>query len=89
MSDNICYRDAYAREVEADVVAVDPEANAVLLDRTVFYPGGGGQPADAGTLESASGGSWVVTGAKKRGDDIWHMLDGELPAAGTHVTALL
>ena len=89
MSDNICYRDAYAREVEADVVAVDPEANAVLLDRTVFYPGGGGQPADAGTLESASGGSWVVTGTKKQGDDIWHMLDGELPAAGTHVTALL
>jgi misacylated tRNA(Ala) deacylase len=89
VSDNICYRDAYAREVEADVVAVDPEANAVLLDRTVFYPGGGGQPADAGTLESASGGSWAVIGAKKRGDDIWHMLDGELPAAGTHVTALL
>jgi misacylated tRNA(Ala) deacylase len=70
-------------------VAVDPEANAVLLDRTVFYPGGGGQPADAGTLESASGGSWVVTGTRKQGDDIWHMLDGELPAAGTHVTALL
>ena len=89
MSDDICYRDAYAREVEADVVAVDPEANAVLLDRTVFYPGGGGQPADAGTLESASGGSWVVTGTRKQGDDIWHMLDGELPAAGTHVTALL
>jgi misacylated tRNA(Ala) deacylase len=89
VSDNICYRDAYAREVEADVVAVGPEANAVLLDRTVFYPGGGGQPADAGTLESASGGSWVVTGTKKQGDDIWHMLDGELPAAGTHVTALL
>jgi len=89
VSDNICYRDAYAREVEADVVAVDPEANAVLLDRTVFYPGGGGQPADAGTLESASGGSWVVTGTKKQGDDIWHMLDDELPTAGTHVTALL
>ena len=89
MSDNICYRDAYAREVQADVVAVDPEANAVLLDRTVFYPGGGGQPADAGKLEGASGGSWAVTGAKKRDDDIWHTVEGEPPEAGTRVTARL
>ena len=45
MSDNLCYRDAYARETQAQVLAVDPESGAVLLDRTVFYPGGGGQPA--------------------------------------------
>jgi len=89
VSDNICYRDAYAREVEAEVLAVDHEANAVLLDRTVFYPGGGGQPADAGTLEGVSGRSWAVTGAKKRGDDIWHSVEGEPPSAGTRVTARL
>jgi misacylated tRNA(Ala) deacylase len=91
VSDNICYRDAYAREIEAEVVAVDPESSAVLLDRTVFYPGGGGQPADAGTLEGVSGGSWHVTGARKRDEDIWHTLDSETepPVAGTRVTARL
>jgi misacylated tRNA(Ala) deacylase len=87
VSDNLCYRDAYAREVDAVVSEVDGEANAVLLDRSVFYPGGGGQPADEGTLEGASGGSWRVTGAKKRRDDIWHTVDGETPALDTRVTA--
>jgi misacylated tRNA(Ala) deacylase len=87
VSENICYVDAYARSTDAGVVEVDPDANAVLLDRTVFYPGGGGQPADIGILQGASGGSWRVTGARKRGDDIWHALEGELPALDTQVTA--
>jgi misacylated tRNA(Ala) deacylase len=66
---------------------VDAEAGAVLLDRTVFYPGGGGQPADTGTLSGPSGRNWSVTGATKRGDDIWHVVAGELPAVGSRVTA--
>ena len=91
MSDNLCYIDAYARQTDATVVEVDPEAHAVLLDRTVFYPGGGGQPADEGELVGASGGSWRVTGAKKRGDDTWHTVEegAELPAVGTALTATL
>ena len=89
MSENICYTDAYARETDASVVDLDTDANAVLLERTVFYPGGGGQPADAGELIGESGGSWRVTGAKKRGDDIWHTLEGELPALDTQVIARL
>jgi misacylated tRNA(Ala) deacylase len=88
VSDNICYRDAYAREVEAEVLESDPGTGAVLLDRTVFYPGGGGQPADTGVLEGA-GGLWRVSGAQKRGDEIWHAADGEPPAVGTRVTARL
>ena len=89
MSDNICYTDAYARVTEASVVDRDEEANAVLLERTVFYPGGGGQPADVGTLIGDSGGSWLVTGARKRDDDIWHTVEpgSELPAVDTKVTA--
>ena len=87
MSENICYTDAYAREADAKVVEVDAEANAVLLDRTIFYPGGGGQPADIGELMGAEGGTWTVGGAKKRGDDIWHVVDGELPTGGTRLTA--
>jgi misacylated tRNA(Ala) deacylase len=87
VSDNICYRDAYARETQAAVLAVDPESGAVLLERTVFYPGGGGQPADRGWLRGADGASWVVAGARKQGDDIWHAVDGEPPSVGATVTA--
>ncbi len=89
MSENLCYTDAYARRTDAVVVDVDPEAHAVLLDRTVFYPGGGGQPPDTGRLVAEAGGSWTVTGAKKRGDDIWHAIGHgeELPAVDTQVAA--
>jgi misacylated tRNA(Ala) deacylase len=87
VSDNICYTDAYAKRTDAVVVEVDPEANAVRLDRTVFYPGGGGQPADAGSLVGTQGGTWAVTGARKRGDDIWHSVEGELPTVGTTLVA--
>ena len=89
MSENLCYTDAYARSTDAVVVEVDADASAVLLDRTVFYPGGGGQPADNGVLQGASGGSWRVTGAKKRGDDIWHAVEGAPPMVDTQVTAEL
>ena len=91
MSENLCYTDAYLRQTDATVVEVDPDAHAVLLDRTVFYPGGGGQPADEGGLTGDSGGDWRVIGAKKRGDDIWHTIhaDDELPAVDSQVNAEL
>ncbi len=91
MSENICYTDAYARVTPATVVEVDADANAVLLDRTVFYPGGGGQPADTGLLTGDSGGSWRVIGAKKRGEEIWHTIEAGsgLPALDTQVSAEL
>jgi misacylated tRNA(Ala) deacylase len=91
VSENICYTDAYARQADAVVVETDPDAHAVLTDRTVFYPGGGGQPADTGRLIGDSGGTWKVIGARKRGDDIWHTLgEGEeLPAVDTQVVAEL
>jgi len=93
MSDNICYRDAYARSVEALVVAVEPDeaGPAVILDRTVFYPGGGGQPADRGVLRAPDGRTWTVVGARKSGDDIVHLLEppapgSALPVVGERVT---
>ena len=89
MSENICYTDGYVRMVEASVVQVDEDANAVLLERTVFYPGGGGQPSDSGVLIGDSGGSWRITGARKRGDDIWHTVEpgSGLPAIDSKVSA--
>lgn len=87
MSDNICYLDAYMRTVSAQVLETD--AGAVRLDRTVFYPGGGGQPADHGWLVLADSSRLAVTGATKRGDEIWHTVEGSPPAVGAAVSAEL
>ena len=46
--------DAYARDCEATVIEATPDGG-VVLDRTVFYAQGGGQPGDVGTLRAASG----------------------------------
>jgi misacylated tRNA(Ala) deacylase len=80
MSENVCYVDSYARRIQARLRAVEPPAAEgkgalVLLDRTVFYPGGGGQPADRGTLRTADGRTWQVVGVRRQGDEIWHELE--------------
>jgi misacylated tRNA(Ala) deacylase len=71
-------RDAYLRSFRATVVDTAP--GAVALDRTAFYPTGGGQPHDTGTLGGAA-----VVDVRKDGDQVWHHLDGDLPAVGTEV----
>ena len=86
MNLQICYSDAYAREVEARVVAVEAlEAPLLVLDQTVFYPGGGGQPSDRGLLLRAGDGrSWTVVAARKSNGEIVHELEAgvEPPAVG-------
>ena len=87
MTEAVCYRDAYARSTEAVVRAVDlGEAQLVILDRTVFYPGGGGQPADRGLLlRTSDGRSWTVRAARKQGAEIVHELEpseGDPPVVG-------
>ena len=77
-TDAICYRDAYLGAVEARVVAIEDAEDGplVVLDRTVFYPGGGGQPSDRGLmLRAGDGRSWTVAGAKKDGSSIVHALE--------------
>ena len=92
MTDLLYQTDSYLREFDATVVAVDVEAGRVALDRTAFYPGGGGQPGDLGTLtqtfrvSETLKVSWAVTQVKKEGDLVWHWLTGELPAAGQAIT---
>jgi misacylated tRNA(Ala) deacylase len=74
----LCYSDAYARSIQARVEAVDQSGDAplIVLDQTVFYPGGGGQPSDRGLLLRASDGrSWTVRAARKSGGDIVHELE--------------
>jgi misacylated tRNA(Ala) deacylase len=77
-------RDAYLRRADATVVDVDPEGRRVATDRTPFYPTGGGQPHDTGTLADLP-----VEGVRKEGDLVWHALGGggPLPAVGDTVHA--
>jgi len=55
-----------------------------VLDRTIFYPGGGGQPNDIGLLNDQQ-----VTKVKKVGDQVWHIMEAELPVVGTKVHGLI
>ena len=76
--------DQYARHLDARIVEVDRADARVLLDRTVFYPGGGGQPHDTGTLILGDDRLEVVRVAEDaRG--VWHWLDGGLPPVGSSV----
>ena len=75
MTELLYQTDSYLREFDAMVVAVDAEAGRVALDRTAFYPGGGGQPGDLGTL-TFDGMSAQVTQVKKEGDLVWYWLNG-------------
>ena len=67
---------------------VEQVEGGVVLDRTAFYPGGGGQPNDVGTLADGRQ-IWMVTGVKKVSGRSVHLITGELPAVGTAVTGQL
>lgn len=86
MTTPLYHTDAYLKEFDAQVTAV--EGQSVALDQTAFYPGGGGQPNDLGTL-SAAGHTYQVTKVRKAGDQIWHDLDSQPPAVGTAVHGVL
>jgi misacylated tRNA(Ala) deacylase len=88
MTRNVYSTDSYAREVAATVVEVDDVDRRVLLDTTVFYPGGGGQPHDTGTLWVGDDAIQVDRVTSDRGD-VWHWIAGDLPAVGTLVRAQL
>ena len=82
--------DPYARTCEAIVESVTEAA--VRLDRTVFYPIGGGQPGDTGVLRADDGTEFAVLDTRKGegGDDVLHLIDpASAPAPGSRVVAAL
>lgn len=84
--------DAELGEFIATVRATGTGEPAVVLDRTAFYPGGGGQPADTGLLQDLGGREWRVTGMRKEDGRLLHLLDPaatSLPAVGDQVTGTL
>jgi len=78
MTDLLYQTDSYLKEFHASVLSVLLEERAVLLDRTAFYPGGGGQPCDFGSLKIADQ-IYPVEKVKKQGDDVLHFLGGTAP----------
>lgn len=84
MTDDIAARDAYATETIAAVTEIRDDG--LVLDRTVFYARGGGQPGDTGHLDWR-GGSVRVADTFKQAGSVVHVLDGPAPVVGTEVLA--
>jgi misacylated tRNA(Ala) deacylase len=89
MTELVFRDDAYVRSCTARVVAADERG--IRLDRTVFYPTGGGQPGDTGSLRLASGETIAIADTVKgdAADEVIHVPapGPPLPSPGTEVTA--
>ncbi len=84
MTELLYHTDSYLQTFDAVVTGVDAENNGVILDRTAFYPGGGGQPADQGEL-LGDGVIYPVRRSKWIGGELVHLVDGILPQVGQSV----
>jgi misacylated tRNA(Ala) deacylase len=77
--------DSYLKEFTAKVIEENIDDNAIVLDRTAFYPTGGGQPCDMGEIVFDDKTSQVIK-VKKLNGEIWHFLQGELPAINSEIS---
>ena len=91
MTEKLFYRDPYLREAKARVLRVEERDNKVrvLLDRTIFYPEGGGQPSDRGVIEG--NGFRILVDRVHGKEEIWHegKLEGRPPREGDEVRLIL
>jgi len=86
MTDLLYQTDSYLKDFSAVVTAIDEEKHGVLLDRTAFYPGGGGQPNDLGDL--IVGDKTYKLTKVERGNI--HVVEGDdMPAVGTQIHGVL
>jgi misacylated tRNA(Ala) deacylase len=90
MSVLLYQKDSYHTQFTGDVLGVDPDLHAVILNKTCFYPGGGGQPFDTGTLFLKNSRLPIIK-VRKNGDSILHLTDEQyiLPGIGETVTGTL
>ena len=77
MVEELFRQDAYLKEAEATVTALDERG--VRLDRSIFYPTGGGQPGDTGSLRWDGGEARIVDAVKADGADVLHVLAPDAP----------
>ena len=86
MTELLFHSESYFKEFQA--IVTDVVDGGVVLDRTTFYTGGGGQPSDSGTL-TAGDQEYRVTGVKRTDGKLVHQIAGDLPAAGATVNGLI
>ena len=86
MTELLYQMDSSLREFEASVTEI--VGDGVVLDRTAFYPGGGGQPYDVGHLLS-DGGKWAVVKVGRENGRLVHKLDLDPPSVGARVRGVL
>ena len=76
--------DSYLQEFKAKVIDVNEDG--IYLDRTAFYLGGGGQPADTGKI-IANGREYIITGMRR--EDALHLIEGDKPEKGEEVIGII
>ncbi|HEX9918432.1 MAG TPA: alanine--tRNA ligase-related protein, partial [Pyrinomonadaceae bacterium] len=85
MTERLYYHDSHLTEFDARVLSVEGDAGAgrvaVTLDRTAFYPTGGGQPSDTGTLDGAR----VIECIDREEAGVVHIIEGSPPVVGARV----
>ena len=86
MTELLFHSESYFKEFQA--IVTDVVDGGVVLDRTAFYTGGGGQPSDSGTLTDGDR-EYRVTGVKRSDGKLVHQIAGDLPAAGATVNGLI
>jgi misacylated tRNA(Ala) deacylase len=88
MTETLYQTNSYLKTIETIITQTDPEKHAVVLEKTIFYPGGGGQPNDTGWLTFGDQ-QLEVSKVQKIGGEVWHFLHPQppLPEIGTQVTA--
>ncbi len=87
MTDGLYLRDGYLQEFDARVVSA--AGSEIVLDRTAFYPEGGGQPSDAGVLHAVDGRKWTVSAVSKGPEGIVHRIEGPTMSVGESVHGTL
>jgi misacylated tRNA(Ala) deacylase len=85
MTEELFRKDSYLKECDADVTAV--ESQAVAVDRTVFYPLGGGQPGDTGSITWPAGNARIIDTRYGDSGQILHVVEdgAPLPPVGESV----
>ena len=86
MTELLYHTESYLKEFEASVI--DLVDTGVVLDRTAFYTGGGGQPSDSGTLTTEDR-EYRVNGVKRVDGNLVHQISGDLPTLGSKVSGVI
>ena len=86
MTETLCYRDSYLKKFDARVI--DSTPRGVVLDRTAFYPGGGGQPSDSGVLKAGNQ-EFEITKLSRADGKLVHEIGGGPPEIGVDVHGVI